>query len=214
VQAQLPEPDPRLTLLEGIFEEMMGSYEDAIQRYERVLLEEGADLPEETPSPVSQRLCTLLIRKALVAYEEGDYGACLELLRRAEKVVPGRADVAFNLGCAYLRLKNPRGALQSFSRYVELVQEESPRKELTGNAILLLQRQLARSPVVRYDGQGIAVDLIFERPISLGHLLSGQSQAEFGDEQEEILDKVVLAPYLEMPLEEEGGRATSPFAWD
>jgi tetratricopeptide (TPR) repeat protein len=213
VQAQLPEPDGRLTLLEGIFEEMMGSYEAAIQRYERVL-PEGGKLPQQPPSPVSQRLCTLLVRKALVEYDEGNYEASLELLRRAEKVVPGRADVAFDLGCAYLRLKNPHGALQAFSRYVELVQEECPRKELTGNAILLLQRQLARSPVVRYDGQGIAVDLIFERPISLGHLLSGQSEAGAGAGQEELLDKVVLAPYLEMPLDEETGSGGPQFAWD
>ena len=115
--------------------------------------------------------------------------------------MPGRADVAFDLGCVYLRLKNPEGALQAFSRYLEIAREESPRKELTGNAILLLQRQLARSPVVRYDGEGIAVDLIFERPVSLGHLLSGE---EYGEGEEELMDSVVLAPYLDVPLGEQG----------
>jgi hypothetical protein len=88
--------------------------------------------------------------------------------------------------------------LQAFSRYLEIAPEASPRKQLTGSAILMLQRQLARSPVVRYDGEGIAVDLIFERPVSLGHLLSGE---EYGDE--ELMDSVVLAPYMDVALGEE-----------
>ena len=207
VQAELPEPDGRLSLLQGVFEEMMGSYENAIRRYERAL-HSGTTLPQERGSPVRQRLCALLIRQALSEYEEGNYEACFESLRRAERVVPGRADVAFDLGCAYLRLKNPQGALQSFSRYLEIAREESPRTQLTGSAILLLQRQLARSPVVRYDGQDIAVDLIFERSVSLGHLLSGEGHGEGGDE---LLDSVVLAPYLDVPLGEEGLEDVLPF---
>jgi tetratricopeptide (TPR) repeat protein len=206
-------PDARLTLLEGIFEEMIGSYEAAIRRYERAL-GEAATLPEKEVSPVSQRLCGLLIRKALGEYDEGSYEACLDSLRRAEKAVPGRADVAFNLGCVYLRLRNPNGALQAFSRYMELEPDESPRKELTGNAIHLLQRQVARSPVVRYDGEGIAVDLVFERPISLGHLLAAENQAGLDRKREQILDKVVLAPYLETPLGEEGADNAPALAWD
>jgi tetratricopeptide (TPR) repeat protein len=197
-------------LMEGVFEEMIGSYEDAIHRYERAL-GEGATLPETKVSPVSRRLCGLLIRKALGEYEEGAYESCLDSLRRAEKAVPGRADVAFNLGCVHLRLRNPNGALQAFSRYMELEPDESPRKELTGDAILLLQRQVARSPVVRYDGEGIAVDLVFERPISLGNLLAAANQAGLDRKREEILDNVVLAPYLESPLGVEGAPA---FAWD
>jgi tetratricopeptide (TPR) repeat protein len=193
VQAQLPESELGLNLLQGAFEEMMGRYENAIHRYERAL-RSGGTLPDERIPPVRERLCTLLIRKALREYEEGQYEACLESLRRAETLVPGRADVAFDLGCAYLRLKNPRGALEAFSRYLKIVQEESPRKQLTSDAILLLQRRLARSPVVRYDGQGIAVDLIFERPVSLGDLLSDGR----GMEGEDLLDSVVLAPYLEV----------------
>jgi len=129
-------------------------------------------------------------------------------LRRAERIVPGRADVAFDLGCAYLRLKNPEGALQAFSRYLEIAGEASPRKELTGSAVLLLQRQLARSPVVRYDGEGIAVDLIFEKSVSLGHLLSGE---EDGEGEEELMDNVVLAPYLDVSLGEEGLDDVLPF---
>jgi tetratricopeptide (TPR) repeat protein len=213
VQAQLLIPDARLILLEGIFEEMIGSYEAAIRRYERAL-GEVATLPETEVSPVNQRLCGLLIRKALGEYDEGAYEACLDSLRRAEKAVPGRADVAFNLGCVYLRLRNPNGALQAFSRYMELEPDESPRKELTGNAIHLLQRQVARSPVVRYDGEGIAVDLVFERPVSLGHLLAAENQAGLDRKREQILDKVVLAPYLETPLGEEGADNAPAFAWD
>jgi tetratricopeptide (TPR) repeat protein len=213
VQAQLLVPDERLMLMEGIFEEMIGSYEEAIHRYERAL-GEGATLPEPQVSPVSQRLCGLLIRKALGEYEEGAYEACLDSLRRAEKAVPGRADVAFNIGCVHLRLRNPNGALQAFSRYMELEPDESPRKELTGNAILVLQRQVARSPVVRYDADGIAVDLIFERPISLGHLLAAEDEGGRDRMREEILDKVVLAPYLETQLDGEGAASTPAFAWD
>lgn len=206
VQAQLSEPDRRLSLLQGVFEEMMGSYENAIERYERAL-HSGTTLPPEEVSPVRQRLCVLVIRQALSEYEAGNYEACLESLRRADRVVPGRADVAFGLGCVYLRLKNPERALGAFSRYLEIAaQEESPRKQLTGSAILLLQRQLDRSPVVRYDGEGIAVDLIFERPVSLGRLLSGE---EYGDE--ELMDSVVLAPYLDIPLGEEGLEDAPPF---
>ncbi len=196
IQARLPEPDQRMSLLQGVFEEMMGSDENAINRYEGAL-RSGTMLPGEEGSAVPQRLGALLIRKALGEYEQGAYEACLESLRRAERAVPGRADVAFNLGCAYLRLKNPRGALQAFSRYLDVAPEESPRKQLTKNAVLLLQRQLARSPVVRYDAEGIAVDLIFERPVSLGHLLSGEEQ---GALDEELLDSVVLAPYLDVSL--------------
>jgi tetratricopeptide (TPR) repeat protein len=207
IQVQLSEPDGRLSLLQGVFEEMMGSYEKAIHRYERALHSEMTLSPERI-SPVRQRLCALLIRQALSEYEEGDYEACLESLRRAERVVPGRADVAFDLGCAYLRLKNPEGALPAFSRYLEIAREESPRKQLTGSAILLLQRQLARSPVVRYDGEGIAVDLIFERPVSLGHLLSGE---EYGEGDEKLMDSVVLAPYLDVRLGEEGLEDALPF---
>ena len=207
LQAQLPEPDRRLSLLQGVFEEMMGGYENAIHRYEQAL-HSGTTLPPERISPVRQRLCALLIRKALDEYEDGNYEACLESLRRAEGVVPGRADVAFDLGCAYLRLKNPEGALEAFSRYFEMAGGASPRKELTGNAILLLQRQLARSPVVRYDGEGIAVDLIFERSVSLGHLLSGEA---YGEGEEELMDSVVLAPYLDVPLREQGLEDPLPF---
>jgi tetratricopeptide (TPR) repeat protein len=207
MQAQLPEPDGRLSLLEGILEEMMGSYESAIHRYEQAL-DSGTTLPPEGVPPVRQRLCALLIRKALRAYEEGAYEACLESLRRAEGVVPGRADVAFDLGCAYLRLKNPQGALQAFSRYLEIVEDATPRRQLTSRAILLLQRQLARSPVVRYDGQGIAVDLIFERPVSLGRLLSEEEQAKGDDE---LLDSVVLAPYLDVSVGEAGHEDVLPF---
>jgi tetratricopeptide (TPR) repeat protein len=156
---------------------------------------------------VRQRLSALLIRKALGQYEEGAYEACLESLRRAERVVPGRADVAFNLGCAYLRLNNPQGALQAFSRYLEIVPHDSPRKQLTKNAVLVLQRQLARAPVVRYDAEGIAVDLIFERPSSLGHLLSAEGDQGADDE---ILDSVVLAPYLDVSLDQESLKAVPP----
>jgi tetratricopeptide (TPR) repeat protein len=201
IQAQLSEPDRRLSLLEGVFEEMMGSYENAIQRYEGAL-HSGTTLPPERDSPLRQRLGALLIRQALSEYEKGDYEACLESLRRAERVVPGRADVAFDLGCAYLRVSNPEGALQAFSRYLEIAREESPRKQLTSSAILLLQRQLDRSPVVRHDGEGIAVDLIFERPVSLGHVLSGE---EHGEGDKELMDSVVLAPYLDVPLGEQEG---------
>lgn len=207
IQVQLSEPDGRLSLLQGVFEEMMGSYENAIHRYEGAL-HSGMTLSPERISPVRQRLCVLLIRQALSEYEEGDYEACLESLMRAERVVPGRSDVAFDLGCAYLRLKNPEGALQAFSRYLETAREESPRRQLTGSAILQLQRQLARSPVVRYDGEGIAVDLIFERPVSLGHLLSGE---EYGEGDEELMDSVVLAPYLDVSLGEEGLADALPF---
>jgi tetratricopeptide (TPR) repeat protein len=186
---------------------MMGSYENAIHRYERALHSEMT-LPAERILPVRQRLCALLIRKALNEYEEGDYEACLQSLRRADRIVPGRADVAFDLGCAYLRLKNPEGALRAFSRYLETAREESPRKQLTGSAILLLQRQLARSPVVRYDGEGIAVDLIFERPVSLGRLLSEEEHRE-GDE--ELMDSIVLAPYLDVPLGDGAPAEAMPF---
>jgi tetratricopeptide (TPR) repeat protein len=207
LQAQLPEPDRRLSLLQGVFEEMVGSYQNAIHRYEQVLRRPGT-VPSGEASPVRHRLCTLLIRQALDEYNEGEYDACLESLLRADRTVPGRADVAFNLGCVYLRLKNPDGALQAFSRYLEIALEDSPRKQLTGNAILLLQRQLARSPVVRYDGQGIAVDLIFERPVSLGHLLS---EGEKGEGSDALLDSVVLAPYLEAPLGAKELEAPLPF---
>jgi tetratricopeptide (TPR) repeat protein len=207
LQAQLSEPDRRLSLLEGVFEEMMGSYENAILRYEGAL-HSGTTLPPEQVSPVRQRLGALLIRKALGEYEEGDYEACLESLTRAEHVVPGRADVAFDLGCTYLRLRNPEGALQAFSRYLEIAGEESPRKKLTGSAILLLQRQLARTPAVRYDGEGIAVDLIFERPVSLGDLLSME---EHGARDDALMDSVVLAPYLDVRLGEEGFEEVLPF---
>ena len=213
VQAQLLVPDERLMLMEGIFEEMIGSYEEAIHRYERAL-GEGATLPETQVSPVSQRLCGLLIRKALDEYGEGAYEACLDSLRRAEKAVPGRADVAFNIGCVHLRLRNPNGALQAFSRYMELEPNDSPRKDLTGNAILVLQRQVARSPVVRYDEDGIAVDLVFERPISLGHLLAAEDEAGRDRTREEILDKVVLAPYLETQVGGKGTASAPAFAWD
>lgn len=207
LQAQLTEPDERLVLLEGVFEEMIGRYEDAIRRYEQAL-QSGARVPEKEISPVSQRLCVLLIRKSLDEYDEANYEACLESLRKAEQAVPGRSDVAFNMGCVQLRLKNPRAALQAFGRYMELEQSASPRKELTGNAIELLERQLARSPVVRYDGQGIAVDLIFERPISLGNLIAGEREESLAAGRDELLDSVVLAPYLEMPSEgEERNRA-------
>ncbi len=200
IQARLPEQDGRLSLLRAVFEEMMGRNEDAIARYEAALRSETV-LAGEQGLQVSRRLGPLLIRKALDEYERGAYEACLGFLQRAEEVVPGRADVAFNLGCAYLRLKSPEGALKAFSRYLEIVTEDSPRKQLTRNAVHLLQRQLARSPVVRYDAEGIAVDLIFERPLSLGHLLSGD---EGGAVEEEILDSVVLAPYLDVSLGEVG----------
>jgi tetratricopeptide (TPR) repeat protein len=196
LQAQMPEPSPRLRLLEGVFEEMAGRYDDAIQRYEGALHEETA-LPYDTDTPLSLRLCVLLIRRALNAYDAGDYETCLEALRKAERAVPGRADVAFNLGCVYLRLKNPQRALQAFSRYLEMVQEESPRRRLTSKAIALLQRRLARSPVVQYDGSGISVDLIFERPVSLGDLLAGEGKNR-EEPGEELLDSVVLAPYLDV----------------
>jgi hypothetical protein len=97
---------------------------------------------------------------------------------------------------------------------MELEPNESPRKELTGNAILLLQRQVARSPVVRYDADGIAVDLVFERPISLGHLLAAEDEAGRDRTREEILDKVVLAPYLETQLDGEGSVSAPAFALD
>ncbi len=199
LRSGLGEPGGRLSLLEGVFEEMMGQDENAIHRYEAGL-HSGTAIPGERIPPVTHRLCALLIRKALNEYEAGDYEACIESLKRAESVVPGRADVAFDLGCAYLRLKNPQEALKAFSRYLEIVLEESPRKQLTSSAVLLLQRQLARAPVVRYDGKDIAVDLIFERPGSLGHLLA---QAREGDGEEELLDSVVLAPYLDVPAEGE-----------
>lgn len=195
IQAQLTVPNESLLLLEGVFEDMVGRYENAIERYEEAL-KRGAALPHQQIAPVRQRLCSLLIRKALGAYDNEDYEICLEFLRRAEETVPGRADVAFDLGCVYLRLKNPRRALEAFSRYLEIVQEESPRKQLTTSAIHLLQSRLARSPVVRYDGEDITVDLIFERPISLGDLLAGERS---GDERDELLDSVVLAPYLDSP---------------
>ena len=156
----------------------------------------------------------LLIRKSLDEYEEGDYEACLESLKRAEQAVPGRSDVAFNLGCVYLRLKNPHAALQAFGRYMELEQSASPRKELTANAIGMLERQLARSPVVRYDGQGIAVDLIFERPVSLGNLIAGEGEEEPVRGREDLLDSVVLAPYLELPSEGQDGNRAPAFALD
>ena len=92
--------------------------------------------------------------------------------------------------------------------------EASPRTKLTDNAIVLLQRQLARSPVARYDGEAFAVDLIFERSASLGHLLAGEGQAGVDREREELLDSVVLAPYLELPLGEEGTGTSRPFAFD
>ena len=213
LQAQLPESDARLVLFQGVFEEMAGSYQDALYRYERVL-GSAAMLPEERASPVRERLCALLIRKALAEYEEGNYEACLESLRRAERLVPGRPDVAFDLGCVYLRLNNPNAALQAFSRYLDLVQEESPRKELTGSALLLLERQMARSPLVRYEGQDIAVDLIFQRSVSLGRLISGQGRDDGDGGRGDLLDRLVLAPYLEMPLGEEGLPGPRPFAVD
>ena len=207
VQAHLPEPDGRLSLLQGVFEEMVGRYEAAIKGYEQALAS-GSSLPSEQASLVRRRLCALWIRKALHAYEAGDYEACAGSLKRADRVLPGRADVAFDLGCVYLRLKSPQEALQSFSRYLGLVQEESPRRHLTSNAVALLERQLARSPVVRYDGQDIAVDLIFERSASLGHLLSRGGRTGSG---EELLDSVVLAPYLDVRLQGEGPEDVLPF---
>jgi tetratricopeptide (TPR) repeat protein len=213
IQAQLSEPDGRLALLEGVFEEMIGSYEDAIERYEQAL-DSGATLSTAQVSPVSNRLCTLLIRKALSRYEEGDYEACLESLRRADRAVPGRRDIAFDLGCVYLRLRNPNGALQAFSRYMELEKEPTPRRVLTGDAIVLLQRQLSRSPVVRYDGQDIAVDLIFERPVSLGNLLAGESGSGPAGNREELLDSVMLAPYLELAVGKEGDESSVLAVWD
>jgi tetratricopeptide (TPR) repeat protein len=197
LQARLSEPDLRLRLLEGVFEEMAGRYDEAILRYEGALHAETV-LPFDPDTPLSKRLGVLLIRKALDAYNEGNYETCLEALRRAERVVPGRADVAFDLGCVYLRLRKPQRALQAFSRYLELVQEESPRRKLTSRAIPLLQGRLARSPVVQYDGSGIAVDLIFERPVSLGDLFVEEGEQRAG-QGEELLDSVVLAPYLDIP---------------
>ncbi len=213
IQAQLPEPDGKLALLQGVFEEMTGRYEDAIDRYEEAL-QSVARAAGKQVSPVSQRLCVLLIRKSLDEYEEGNYEASLESLRRAEQAVPGRSDVAFDLGCVYLRLKNPRAALQAFGRYMELEQSPSPRKEMTADAIGLLERQLARSPVVRYDGEGIAVDLIFERPVSLGNLIASAREEKPARGREDLLDSVVLAPYLELPSEGQNRTLAPAFALD
>ncbi len=209
VRAHLQEPDGRLSLLQGVFEEMAGRYENAVKGYEQALASEDS-LPSEQASLVRHRLCALWVRKGLRQYESGDYEACAGSLRRADQILPGRPDVAFDLGCVCLRLKKPKEALQAFSRYLGLVKEESPRKRLTSDAVVLLERQLARSPVVRYDGQDIAVDLIFERSASLGHLLSGEGQAGSG---EGLLDSVVLAPYLDVRLQGEGAaEGPIPFA--
>ena len=61
---------------------------------------------------------------------------------------------------------------------------------------------------------GIAVDLVFERPISLGHLLAAEDEAGRDRTREEILDKVVLAPYLETQLDGEGSVSAPAFALD
>jgi tetratricopeptide (TPR) repeat protein len=203
VETQLPEPTGKLSLMHAMFEERAGRYEEAIFRYEQAL-RSGERLSQVHPSYVRDHLCVLLIRKALSEYEEGNYETCFTSLMRAERLVPGRKDIAFNLGCVYLRLRNPHGALRAFSRYIELTQDESPRKELTREAVVLLQRQLARSQVVRYDDEGVSVDLIFERPVSLGHLLSVETEEGTGGQRQELLDSVLLAPYLERPLHEEG----------
>ena len=189
-------------VMEGIFEEMAGRYSEAIQRYDRALLSR-ASLSREQDDLVNRRLCILLIREALEAYGQRDYARCLDSLKRAEALQPGRRDVAFNLGCVYLRLRDPNGALQAFSRYLALSGDDTARRELTQKAVVLLKRQIAHSPAVRYEEDGVAMDLVFERTQSVGQLLTTGQGVQVGRDERDLLDKVLLAPYLERPVGEE-----------
>ena len=195
------EPSGELAVMQGVFEEMLGKNDEAIEQYEIALLGRES-IPQGLSQSAKTNLSNLLIRKAIHKYEQNQFRESLTLLKQAEKITPYRRDIAFNLGCIFLRQREPYKALDAFTRYIALTPEDSPRKKLTSKAVSILKKQIARSPAVRYDNWGVKVDLVFEKPYSLGQLLSSNPADEAKAREKELLDGVFLAPYLERPLKQ------------
>jgi tetratricopeptide (TPR) repeat protein len=188
-------PREEFAMMEGVFEEMLGHSDEAIALYERVL-PAAQQLPIDLTDSARNQLCDLLVRKAIGEYDEDHLRESLELLGQAERISPYRRDIAFNVGCVYLKGREPSQALEAFTRFLSLSAEDSPRKTLTARAVAALKRQVSRSSTVRYDKRGVKVDLVFEKPGSLGQLLSGEKPGASPSAQG-FLDQVLLAPYLE-----------------
>jgi tetratricopeptide (TPR) repeat protein len=190
-------------LLKAVLQERLGQDEQALNSYAQAL---RSGLPQDSGwgGAAQSQFCDLLVRKAIQAYEQGNHEDGLELLKKAETMDPERRDVAFNLGCFYLREKEPEKALDSFARYLDLTPADSARKVLTQKAVEIQRKQIASSGSVRQEQKGYAVDLVFEKPLSLGELLSpGGGGMNSSSEQKEFLDRVLLAPYWENRLEKE-----------
>jgi len=197
-------PPQTYALLKAAFQEKMGREDDAMKQY-RIAIQSSA-APQAVPwAPTAQdHLCDLIVHHALRAYEQGQYGRALSLLQEAQGLAPGRKDVAFNLGCIYFREKNAHKALDAFSRYLALAQGDSPRKILTERAMESLRKQISAAPSVRYDQNGVAMDLVFEHPLTLGELLVPDNvRTTEESEARALVDGVLLVPYVEQDLEKQ-----------
>ncbi len=196
IRSLVPGGEGTLAVLQGVFAEKIGEEREAMELYGKELDSPGG-LSASEQSYVKKRLAVLSVREALRAYTDLRYEVSLRLLERAERLDPGRRDVAFDLGCVYLRLKRPREALRWFETYLEAAPGKAPRALRTRQAVALLRRRLGKAPVVRYGGEGIAVDLIFESPATLGRILAGGNGEGASGTTQRLLDEVLLAPYLE-----------------
>jgi tetratricopeptide (TPR) repeat protein len=189
------------TLLKAVFQEKLGREQEAMGQYRLALQAGDAEGVSWAPG-ARDHLLDLMVHHAIQAYEQGQYGRALSLLQEARNLDPQRKDVAFNLGCIYFQEKNAQKALDAFSAYIALAEEDSPRKILTERAMDSLRKQIAATPGVRYDQEGVAVDLVFEQPLSLGALLVPDNVAATEKpEARALMDSVLLVPYMEQDLE-------------
>ncbi len=206
----LSKSQSKLASMQGVFEEKLGRDDEAISQYEYALNKKDTILFKDD-EVLNNRFCVVLIRKALDEYNVKNFEKSLELLKKASRSGSGRKDIPFNLGCVYLQLKDLHNAHKAFSTFLELAEEDSPRKDLTRKAIVYLKRQLTRAPVVRYDSDGVALNLVFEKPLSLGQLLTNNDETnKFGKEQKDLLDEIFLAPYIERTMAKKDDKTFLP----